>query len=239
MFKFKKLLSMVLIAVTVLLSSSTAFAQTEITSNTVTYNGITYQIHEGIDENGNKEVIVIGDGVKTTVVNDDNVLLVTEETKLGITETSHILNYDDSSNDNITIQSTGSLSTPFWNYHYYWNDDSYSLYGMFYGLDSGDTYGSWYNYTKNATAISGAEGFMDDVRDIYNQQWGAIGSLGFAAASAIAGALSAPSGVGAVVGIVLAAGGTIGSAGFWVAAYTSSLSANYNFTLFKNNYYIH
>ena len=180
-------------------------------------------------------VTVTGNGETNIVVNDGVNITITKIKKDKTQSTIQKEIKYETEPSLAAISSTGSLYTTFWNYSYYWSDNSFNSSGIWWSLSSGNTYGSAAHFdNRDLTARDYAERFMADVNDIQNQQVGAIAALGFAAASAIAAALTAETGIGGVVGIVLALGGTIGSAGFWVSAYTSSVSANYNFSQFKN-----
>lgn len=237
MLKNKKLISLLLVALMVILPCSSVSAKSiYIKKSNITINNVTYQVSETYNKEGSKVVTVVGNNETNIVENNGSELIVSKINKKGSDITRYKIDQNYSISDNMALQSSGdTLSTPFWNYNYLYSTAfGPASWGTFWGLTSGDTHGSYSVFDEYQSSVRGyAENFMVNVQDICSQQWGAIGAMGFAAASAVAGAITAESGVGAIVGIVLAVGGAIGSVGFWVAAWTSSLNANYNFDQFK------
>lgn len=233
MSNLKKLVALIISAITILLPCTTAFAEEKI-NTTVTFYGITYQVNETYDLIGNKVITVVGGNETNTIVSDGKNLTITKSKKDGTKKIIHNTLDFYAQPNTVSLDSYGSLYTPFWNYSYYWNNMYLNEIGLYWALSSGNSNGSKSAFDgNNLTARGYAESFMSDVGSIYSQQIGAIAAIGTAAAGAIAGAITAETGVGAIVGIVLAVGGSLVSVSFWVVAYTSSLSANYNFSQFK------
>jgi len=237
-FKKQRLVSLFLALIMIFSFTSSSMAAEKIQSSnsSIVINDITYNIEQSYDKNGNKVVTVNGDGETNTIVVDskNKKLEMTKMKKLGEISKS---TYDYSkinNTDNLNLQSSGSCYSMYWNYSYYWNDANANLHGMYWSLCSGNTYGN-YNKFASTAANSYAESFRSNVNNIQANHIGATAMLGVAVAGAIAGAITAPTGIGGIVGIVVAIGGSLASVPFWASAYTSSLDANYNFAAFVRN----
>jgi len=123
--------------------------------------------------------------------------------------------------------------SPFWGYDYY---ESYDTdYGEFlWSIDSGST-GSNELYESNSARTTDLNNFKSSVDNIVTQQDLAIGAMGAALAAVAAGVVSSATGVGAIIGAIVALGGTSSAAALWVSAWVSSNSADgyYNRLLYE------
>lgn len=129
---------------------------------------------------------------------------------------------------------TRGMKSLFWNFEYKYNDSDERDRGLYWKLtcDRGTT--NRYDY-NNSTARSYAESFSSEVRNIYNQQCSAVAASGTAICAIIAGAITSETTVGAIAGIVVAAGAGIGTVAFWTGAWSAAQAANYNFERFVAN----
>ena len=198
------------------------------TTDEIVFDGVTYQISQAVVD-GKLQVTVVGDGEITVVTNNNNETLTVESLNPRTRTVAESYTIDITPEAmSVESRSFSSHQTPFWGYSYYVTMP-FSTIGQYWFLEAGNNgRRSGYDYfDRNSREY--AERFMLNVHNISNQQAMVIATGGAALAGVIAGALSAPTGLGAVIGIVLAAGGFASSAVFWLAAVSSRQEADYNF----------
>lgn len=205
-------------------------------TSTVIADGTTYTLTEEY-VNGTRIVKVIGDGEETTVTLNDEELNIYFNGRC-ISRSIVELEKEAASYDNLSSAQriTASKTSLYWNYSYYYSDNHFSEYGMYFSLESGNDTGSWSGFdNKNENARDLAYNFCSAVRTLDTDQWKASAASGTAAGSIAAGlAAGGPSmGITTVIGIVVALlpGGV--AVAEWIAAYNDSLECNQIFLKFK------
>lgn len=240
---FKKFVSLVLVLTFSVMVSLPAFAAKANTNykdsstsvaSSLMLNGKKYVITQSVNDQGQKVVTVVGDNERTVVVNTGNKLQVSITTSVGTQNHTVPLAKKAITKASIVADSSESISSMFWNFYCYWDDYDYNESGIYWSLecDNGlvDTYDE-----NNSTARSYAENFKNDVYSIHNDEVGEVAALGVAEAGAIAGLITSETVIGAIAGIVVAAGGTLTAVPYYVQAWSSAQNANYNYTLFCDN----
>lgn len=106
----------------------------------------------------------------------------------------------------------------FQNKYYYWSDMYWGIYNS-----SGARKGVYENSSNSTDLI----GFKDAVDDLREAEFSAIAAGGVAVVSAVVAVLTAPTGLGAVVGAVVAVGGAIGCAIYIWNMYRYRNSSNF------------
>ena len=231
----KKLFTVLLALVLALTFAMPTFAGSVGSEETITLDGITYTVMTSVDLDGNKVVTVSGGGETSSVIFDGQYLHLTLQDENTMSYFEHSVLFEPAE---LTLQPSTTFSnwSPFWNYNWSEFQSTNQNWGLYWNMSSGNTHGrhSGFDY-NNATARSYARSFAREVDEIANQQWIAIGMIGFAAASVAAGIVAsvASFGITAIVAALMAAGGAIATAGYWYSAWSASNRANRDFNRAK------
>lgn len=168
--------------------------------NVTTYNKVKNYV---VVEEKNKVT-----GVKSKTVTDlsriESDLIGPQESGLEMQPKSSIIHY--------------GMSTFFENRYFYWSD-------MYWGIyNSSGTRKGVYESPYNSTNLIS---FKDAVDNLINAEVSAISAGGIAVVSAVVAVLTAPTGLGAILGVVVAIGGAIGCVVFIWSMYQHRNSSNF------------
>lgn len=242
MSKIKKLISL-LVSLTLVISISVcSYAKNINQTTSIIVDGTQYTINETLNSAGDK-VTTVTDNIETTkITNDGTYLYIEVSSNKTKSIEKQVIKIDYSVQPNNSQRTTGSGTSLFWNYGYYYNTSPSGSgnYGMFWSLDSGDTYGSWSGFdNNNQSARDLGYYFCSSVRSLDTTLGVATaasvvagGSVATAIASAIAsaGPTLGASGVIAIVASFIS-GGT--AAAEWYNAYNKSKDCNEYFIRFQ------
>ena len=231
---FKKLISLVLVLALSFVISLPAFAATSGKASSLTLNGEKYTITQSVNDQGQKVVTVVSENDRTVVVNTGTELQISTTSSSGTQQHTVPLAKEVKTVAPLNTDASGSISSMFWDFYCYWDDFDYSESGLYWSLECDN--GSVDAYDENnSTERDYAQDFKNDIYSIHNNEVGEVAALGTAEAGLIAGLLTAETGIGAIAGIVVAAGGTLAVVPLYVQAWSSAQDANYNYTLFCDN----
>jgi hypothetical protein len=229
-----RIFTALLLCLSIFASSIPAVFAQSATTQTYTYNGVTYTID--VKESKGAKVISVSGGGENTVVTVD-----TKTNKATVKTTG-------STNINTTVdlatKGTSTVAPSLGVQSYYTSTLISSRYttwwGYYYQIYAKSTGGYWWaicngsaSKLPNETSYNSNDlyGFKDAVDSCATNQIIASSMVGAGVAAAIAGALGAMETltISAVIGLLIAFGASIGAAGYFYAAWVAASDADYHF----------
>lgn len=222
----------VMLILLLMLSSVVNAMGSEVGKNIVTINGEEIHVNILVD-NGFERIVETEDrySINVTTFNKaKNYIIVEEKNKRTGEESRTISDLNHINSDLLDMEYFGiemqpnasiihsGISSFFQNRYFYWSD-------MYWGIyNSSGTRKGVYENSSNSTNLIG---FKDAIDALLDAEVSAIAAGGVAAVSAVVAVLTAPTGLGAVVGVVVAIGGVIGCAVFIWNMYQHRDSSNF------------